>query len=104
MRRSRHYYGKPAAQVDAREAALLAAVLPNPKRMRVDQPSRYLRSRAAWIERQVRQLGGPAYLDAPAPADGAGAGGAPRAGRAAADRAGHGSGSGTTGAAEPAAS
>ncbi len=101
---ARHYYGKPAAQIDAREAALLAAVLPNPKRMRVDQPSRYLRSRAAWIERQVRQLGGPAYLDAPAPADGAGAGGAPRAGRAAADRSGHGSGSGTTGAAEPAAS
>lgn len=62
-------------------------------------------ARAAWIERQVRQLGGPAYLDAPAPADGAGAGGAPRAGRATClNRSGHGSGSGTTGAAEPAAS
>jgi len=64
---ARHYYGKPAAQLSAREAALLAAVLPNPKRLRVDQPSRYVGMRASWIERQVRQLGGPTYLDSAAP-------------------------------------
>lgn len=64
---ARHYYGKPAAQLSAREAALLAAVLPNPKRLRVDQPSRYVGMRASWIEHQVRQLGGPTYLDSAAP-------------------------------------
>jgi len=40
------------------QAALLAAVLPNPKRLRVDRPSAYVRSRAAWIERQMNQLRG----------------------------------------------
>jgi monofunctional biosynthetic peptidoglycan transglycosylase len=64
---AQHYYGKPAARLSAREAARLAAVLPNPKRLRVGQPSPYVNSRTLWIEQQVRQLGGPAYLDAPAP-------------------------------------
>ena len=44
------------------ESALLAASLPNPEKLRVDQPSAYMLKRAAWIERQVRQLGGPGYL------------------------------------------
>jgi len=50
------------AQVDSRQAALLAAVLPNPVRYRVDKPGPYVLRRAAWIERQALQLGGPAYL------------------------------------------
>ena len=44
------------------EAALLAATLPNPSVLRADLPSAYVLRRAAWIERQTRQLGGPAYL------------------------------------------
>jgi monofunctional biosynthetic peptidoglycan transglycosylase len=44
------------------EAALLAAVLPNPERMSAGKPSTYVRSRASWIERQMRSLGGPPYL------------------------------------------
>lgn len=64
---ARHFYAKPAAALDAREAATLAAVLPNPRLLRVQRPSRYVLSRTLWIERQVRQLGGPAYLDAAAP-------------------------------------
>ena len=49
-------------RLDARQAALLAAVLPNPARLRVDRPSPYLLRRVAWIQRQVLQLGGPSYL------------------------------------------
>jgi len=56
------YFHKTAAQLDARESALLAATLPNPAVLRADRPSPYVLHRAAWIERQVRQLGGPAYL------------------------------------------
>ncbi|MCC7411684.1 MAG: monofunctional biosynthetic peptidoglycan transglycosylase [Gammaproteobacteria bacterium] len=60
---SRAYFGKPAAAINAQEAALLAAVLPNPLQLHVDRPSRYVRSRQAWILTQMRQLGGPGYLD-----------------------------------------
>jgi len=60
---SRRYFGKPAAQLNRGEAALLAAVLPNPKRFRVEAPSNYVRQRQAWILGQMSQLGGTAYLD-----------------------------------------
>jgi monofunctional biosynthetic peptidoglycan transglycosylase len=59
---SEAYFGKPAARLTAQEAALLAAVLPSPKRMRVDAPSSYVRSRQEWILAQMRALGGPAAL------------------------------------------
>lgn len=59
---SRRYFGKPAAQLNRSEAALLAAVLPNPKRFRVEAPSNYVRQRQAWILGQMSQLGGTAYL------------------------------------------
>lgn len=59
------YFRKPAARLSASESALLAAVLPNPRVLRVAAPSRYVRRRQAWIARQARQLGGPAYLASP---------------------------------------
>ena len=59
---ARAYFGKSAAQINSREAALLAACLPNPRKFRPDQPSAYVLQRVDWIEHQVRQLGGPAYL------------------------------------------
>jgi monofunctional biosynthetic peptidoglycan transglycosylase len=59
---SRSYFRKPAAQLGSHEAALLAAVLPNPVSMSAGKPSAYVRRRAAWIERQMRALGGPHYL------------------------------------------
>lgn len=46
---ARNYFGKPAARLDREEAALLAAVLPNPQRLRVSRPSAYVRQRQAWI-------------------------------------------------------
>jgi monofunctional biosynthetic peptidoglycan transglycosylase len=59
---SQRYFGKPAAALSRGEAALLAAVLPSPRRLRVADPSPYVRERAAWIARQAARLGGPAYL------------------------------------------
>lgn len=59
---AQRYFGKSAAQLDASDSALLAAVLPNPKRLRADAPSAYVLRRQRWVARQVRQLGGPAYL------------------------------------------
>ncbi len=61
---SRRYFGKPAARLTASEAALLAAVLPNPNRFRVDAPSLYVLGRQQWILEQMDALGGPRYLDA----------------------------------------
>ncbi len=60
---SQRFFHKPAARLTADEAARLAAVLPNPLRYRVDRPSAYVLKRQRWIERQMRQLGGVAYLD-----------------------------------------
>lgn len=57
------FFHKPAARLSATDAALLAAVLPNPKKMRVDAPSRYVRSRQLWILNQMRRLGGPSVLE-----------------------------------------
>jgi len=59
---SQRLFGKSAAELTLREAALLAAVLPNPKVMSAARPSRYVARRATEIEREVRNLGGPSYL------------------------------------------
>jgi monofunctional biosynthetic peptidoglycan transglycosylase len=61
---SAEFFGKRAASLTAAEAALLAAVLPNPTVFRADRPSRQVRERAAWIRRQVGRLGGTAVLQA----------------------------------------
>jgi monofunctional biosynthetic peptidoglycan transglycosylase len=59
---SQAFFRKSAAQLNRNEAALLAAVLPNPKRLRADAPSRYVRSRQEWILGQMRGLGGESVL------------------------------------------
>jgi monofunctional glycosyltransferase len=56
------FYHKPAARLTAAEAARMAAVLPNPKRLRIDAPSKYVLHRQEQIEAQMRVLGGTAYL------------------------------------------
>jgi monofunctional biosynthetic peptidoglycan transglycosylase len=58
---SAHFFGKPPGRVTRHEAALLAAVLPNPKRFHVDRPSRYVERRGWWIEREMIRIGS-AYL------------------------------------------
>ena len=46
---ARRYYGKSAAQIDAREAARLVSALPNPIRYIPNRPSRYLDGRSERI-------------------------------------------------------
>jgi len=59
---SQRYFHKPASRLTMSEAALLAAVLPNPLRFKAAAPSGYVRQRQQWIMRQMRQLGGEAFL------------------------------------------
>jgi len=59
---SEAYFQKPAARLTAEECALLAAVLPAPRRLHAGQPSAYVRERRGWILGQMSHLGGPAYL------------------------------------------
>ena len=61
---SRRYFGRSADTLTRRQAALLAAVLPNPRRYRVDSPSTYVLKRRDWIVKQMQQLGGLGYLEA----------------------------------------
>jgi monofunctional biosynthetic peptidoglycan transglycosylase len=61
---SQRYFHKPASKLTQSEAALLAAVLPNPIRFKASAPSGYVRSRQAWILRQMRQLGGEGFMRA----------------------------------------
>lgn len=61
------YFHESASRLTAHQAALLAAVLPNPRGWHADRPSPYIQRRAAWIERQMRQLGGVSYVRDPDP-------------------------------------
>lgn len=53
---SHAYFGIPARQLSAPQAALLAAVLPNPSSLKADRPSAYLKRREGWILGQMRNL------------------------------------------------
>lgn len=57
---SRRYFKKSANKLNASEAALLIAVLPNPKRFKVDRPSGYVRYRQTAILRRL------SYVEIPA--------------------------------------
>jgi monofunctional biosynthetic peptidoglycan transglycosylase len=59
---AQRFFGKPASRLSAAESARLAAVLPNPKKYNARTPGPYVQKRARWVERQVRRLGGAAYL------------------------------------------
>lgn len=51
---SHHYFGIPARHLSARQAALLAATLPNPAKLKASRPSYYLLRRQDWILGQMR--------------------------------------------------
>ena len=59
---AQRYWRKPAARLDRWEAATLAAVLPNPVRLRANAPSPYVQLRRDQILAQMRGLGGASYL------------------------------------------
>jgi monofunctional biosynthetic peptidoglycan transglycosylase len=61
------FFHTAPARLGAAQAARLAAVLPNPRRFHADRPTAYVQSRANWIQQQMGQLGGPAYLQSRQP-------------------------------------
>lgn len=61
---ARRYFGRDASGLGAAEAARLAAVLPNPKRYSATRPGPYVQRRTRAIQRQMRAIGGSAYLRA----------------------------------------
>lgn len=56
-------FGVSADGLSNQQSALLAARLPAPKRYPIHPPSKYMQQRARWIQQQVKQLGGKAYLE-----------------------------------------
>jgi monofunctional biosynthetic peptidoglycan transglycosylase len=66
---SQRYFGRSAASLGAEESALLAAVLPSPRRSSVTSPSSSVRERQQWILAQIapRPAPPPAPVVEPAP-------------------------------------
>jgi len=60
---AQHFYHRDARRLGREQAALLAAVLPNPAHYHVEAPSRTVLARRDWISQQMAELGGTAYLD-----------------------------------------
>src|SRR5258706_7802792 len=60
---AQRYFHENARRLDRADRALLAAVLPNPRRLRVEAPSAHLLARSEWIPEQMAELGGTAYLN-----------------------------------------
>lgn len=60
---AQHFFHEDAQRLTPAEGALLAAVLPNPRRFQVEAPSRYVLARRDSIAEQMAELGGPAYLN-----------------------------------------
>ncbi|MEZ5473619.1 MAG: monofunctional biosynthetic peptidoglycan transglycosylase [Steroidobacteraceae bacterium] len=60
---AQRYFQRPAKQLNAEQSATLAAVLPNPRTFKVQNPSSYVVKRRRWILQQMRALGGRAYLE-----------------------------------------
>jgi monofunctional biosynthetic peptidoglycan transglycosylase len=54
---AQRYFHKPAARLTSKDAAVLAAVLPNPHLLKANAPSAYVLERQQWILQQMRQLG-----------------------------------------------
>ena len=50
------YYGKSATSLSRKEAAQIAACLPNPKKYKVKPVSKYVAARSRWIIRQMNHL------------------------------------------------
>lgn len=59
-----NYFGKHASALTRREAAMIAACLPNPKRYTVKPASPYVQVKSGWIQRQMSNLEGDTDLQA----------------------------------------
>ena len=52
-----HYYKCSPKKLSREQSAMIGAVLPNPKRYKVKNPSPYVLKRKGWILRQMNQIG-----------------------------------------------
>jgi monofunctional biosynthetic peptidoglycan transglycosylase len=53
---SQTFYNRPASKLTRQQAAMIAAVLPNPIRWSPAKPTGYIRGRQSWILRQMNNL------------------------------------------------
>lgn len=53
---AKHYFRKSSSKLNTREAALLAACLPNPKRYNPASPNAHMKKKADWIVSQMKYL------------------------------------------------
>ena len=58
----RHYFKKDASKIAYYQAALMVAVLPNPIRLKINRPSKYVKERTQWILKQMDQLGWETFI------------------------------------------
>ena len=65
---AQHFFNEDAQRLSRDDAALLAAVLPNPRGYHVEAPSRFVLARRDAITGQMSLLGGTAYLNKVDPA------------------------------------
>jgi monofunctional biosynthetic peptidoglycan transglycosylase len=56
---AQHHFRKSAAELTRREAALLAAVLPSPRRSSAGKPSNYISGRASTIQARMNDIADP---------------------------------------------
>ena len=59
---AQRFFHKPASRLTRSDAAVLAAVLPNPQHYLASAPSRYVEQRRDWILNQMQALGGQEML------------------------------------------
>jgi len=62
---SKHYFRKDASKLSSAEAALLASILPSPRRYSVVRPSGFVRGRQSWTMGQMSHWGGKLDYDNP---------------------------------------
>ncbi|MEZ4920588.1 MAG: monofunctional biosynthetic peptidoglycan transglycosylase [Saprospiraceae bacterium] len=62
---AQHYFKKSAVSLNRSEAALLASILPNPRKYSAKRPGPYVRKRQAWVLNQMRMWGNSIDFDNP---------------------------------------
>ena len=53
---AKYYFNKPASKLNNHEAALIAAILPNPLKWSASKPSRYILRKKSWILQHMRYI------------------------------------------------
>lgn len=53
---AQYYFKKPASKLSASEAALIAAILPNPLKWSASKPTPYIQRKKVWIVRNMKRM------------------------------------------------